>query len=176
MIMVLIKSFYDNMSILSFIIILFNMNVTFIFIYKNISFIYGLLVIIISLILYYFINLFNKTNEEIILIKDGNINFHELVNHYNYYKLINYLKFHHLKLNEIAYCIKKGNKLMVIKHKNILFPISLIIDGKIINENLKLIKKKELWLKEELAKRNMPINSIDYAYYKNNSVYFINNP
>ena len=44
------------------------------------------------------------------------------------------------------------------------------------NENLKLIKKKELWLKEELAKRNMPINSIDYAYYKNNSVYFINNP
>ena len=174
-IMILVKYLKNNINIFTFIIILFNMNTSFVFIYQNVNFIYELLVLIISLIIYYFINLFNKVDEEIVLIKDGNINFHELVNNYSYHKLIRYLKIHHLKLNEITYCIKKGSRLVIIKNKNTSYPVSLIIDGKIINDNLRLIKKEETWLRNELNKRNMPINNIDYAYYKNNNVYFINN-
>ena len=174
-ILLLVRYYYDKMNSINFIIILFNMNVFFFFIYQNINFIYGVLVLIITLILKYFINLFTSDNKEIILIKDGNINFHELINHYSYYKLVNYLKRHHINLSEVNYCIKYGNKLTIIKNKNIGFPISIIVDGKLINNNLKLIKKEENWLKEELKKRNLSLSNIDFAYYKNNNIYFINN-
>lgn len=119
-IILLIKYFQSNMTITSFIIILFNMNVFFFFIYHEINFIYGLLFLIISLILYYFINLFNNEQKEVILIRKGNINFHETINNYSYHKLINYLKRHHINLNEVDYCIKRGNRLTIIKDKEII--------------------------------------------------------
>lgn len=115
----LIKYFYNKMTITSFIIILFNMNVFFFFIYQEINFIYGLVILMISLILYYFINLFTNEQKEIVLIKNGNINFHEVINHYSYHRLINYLKCHNIKLNEVNYCIKKGNSLTIIKDNKI---------------------------------------------------------
>lgn len=171
----LLVYFKNKMTINSLIVILFNMNVFFLFIYKNINFIYGLIVLLFSLVFYYFSNTFTKEYQEIILIKDGNINFHELINNYSYYKLVNYLKIHHLKLDEIAYCIKKGNRLTVIKNQDISYPVTIILNGKIITSNLKLIKKEEKWLKEELLNHNLLVKNVDYAYYKNNNIYFINN-
>ena len=174
-IFLLLKYYYNKMNITSFIMILFNMNIYFIFIYKDINFLYGILVLIMSLIISYFFSLFNKNNEEIILIKDGNINFHELVNYYSYYKLVKYLKIRHIKLDEIAYCIKKNNNLVVIKNIDINYPISLIVDGKLINENLKLINRDKEWLNKELLEKNMLVKDIEYAYFKKDKVYFINN-
>ena len=174
-ILLLIRYFINRMNIISFCVILFNMNVFLFFIYQNINFLYGILVSIVSIILLYFIELFNKDSKEIVLIKDGNINFHELINNYSYFKLISYLKLHHYHLDEIAYCIKKNNHLTIIKNKNISFPISLILDGKLINENLSLINKSEEWLKKELLKRNLLIKNVDYAYFKQNKIYFVNN-
>ncbi len=116
-ILFLVKYYLKRMTIVSFIIILFNMNVFFFFIYENINYIFGLLLIIISLILEYFINLLTNNNQEIILIKKGNINFHEVINHYSYHKLINYLKRHNINLNDVDYCLKQGHKLTVIKNK-----------------------------------------------------------
>lgn len=118
--MFLVKYFQDKMTITSFIIILFNMNVFFFFIYKNINFIYGLLFLIISLILYYFISLFIKDSKEVILIQNGNINFHEIINNYSYQRLIKYLKKHNIKLSDVNYCLKRGNKLTVIQDKKII--------------------------------------------------------
>lgn len=116
MILLLVKYFQNKMTITSFIIILFNMNVYLFFIYQNINYLYGLLVLIVSLILYYFINMLSNDNKEIILIKNGKINFHELIENYSYYKLINYLKYRHIKLDEVDYCIKKGSQLAIIKN------------------------------------------------------------
>ena len=118
-IIILVKYFYNKMTITSFIIIIFNMNVFFFFIYKDINFIYGLLFLIVSLILYYFINMFNTIEREIILIKDGRINFHEVINNYSYSKLIKYLKKHHIKLEEVSYCLKRGRKITIIKDQKI---------------------------------------------------------
>ena len=171
----LIKYYSNKMNITNFIVILFNMNIYFLFIYKDINFLYGILVLISSLIISYFFSLFNKNNQEIVLIKDGNINFHELLNHYSYYKLIKYLKRHHIKLDEVSYCIKKNNNLVIIKNKDINFPISLIVDGKLINENLKLINKDKDWLTRELLENNLLVKDVEYAYFKKNKVYFINN-
>ena len=174
-IFILVKYYSNRMNITNFIVILFNMNICFLFIYKDINFLYGILVLISSLIVSYFFSLFNKNNKEVILIKDGNINFHELVNYYSYYKLIRYLKRHHIKLDEIAYCIKKNNDLVVIKNKGINFPVSLIVDGKLINENLRLINKSKEWLTRELLENHLLIKDIEYAYFKKDKVYFINN-
>ena len=172
---IIIYYYKDKMTINNFIMILFNMNVFVLFIYQNINFIYGIMVFIISIVISNFISLFNKTNKEIILIKNGNINFHELINNYSYHKLINYLKIHHIHLDEIEYGILKNNKLLIIKSNNTNYPVSIIVDGKLLDTNLKLINKKEKWLNDELIKRNLLIKNIDYAYYKNNNIYFVNN-
>ncbi len=80
----------------------------------------------------------------------------------------------HIKLEEIEYCIKKGERLIIIKNKNNYgYPISIILNGQLQEENLFLIKKDKKWLQEELLKRNLFIKKIDYAYYRRNKIYFI---
>ncbi len=173
-ILILMKYFLYKNDANSFIIVLFNMNIYFFFIYQNINFIYGLIMAILSLILYRLLQLFKKDNKEIILIRDGNINFHEIINNYSYFKLINYLKIRHLKLDEISYCILKNNELVVIKNNEVnKLPVSIILDGKVLMENLRLINRDNKWLTKELIKKNMPINNINYAYFWNDKLYFV---
>lgn len=173
MLLIIIK-YFKKMDLISFIIILFNMNIYVIFLEKDLNFLYGLMISILSIVFYKFINLFKKDNQDIILVHNGNINFHELINNYSYSKLANYLKRHKINLDEIEYCIKNNNHLTVIKNKDInSYPVSIILDGKLLNENLKLIHKSEDWLKEELLKEHLLINMVNYAYYKNNRVYFV---
>lgn len=172
-IMLLVFYFHRKMNIYSFIIILFNLNISFFLIYQDESVILSMLVAIFSVFLYQFFMLF-KESDEVILIKNGNINFHALIKNYSYFKLISYLKIRRIRLDEIAYCILKNNHLTIIKNKSIAsYPVSLIIDGKILKENLTLIKKDESWLKEELLKNNLLVKMVDYAYFKKNKVYFI---
>jgi len=168
--------YYKNkMNIYSFIIIIFNLNVYFFFIYRNINFLYGLGILIISLLFNYLFNYFNKETDDILLIKDGNINFHELVKYYSYSKLINYLKIKKIRLDEIKYCILKNNQLLIIKNKQIKnLPISLIVDGILLEDNLELIHKNKEWLKQELMNKNITMENVNYAYYKNKQIYFIN--
>ena len=173
MLLIIIK-YFKKMDLISFIIILFNMNIYVIFLEKNLNFLYGLMISVLSIVFYKFINLFKNDNQDIILVHHGNINFHELINNYSYSKLASYLKRHKINLDEIEYCIKNNNHLTVIKNKDInSYPVSIILDGKLLSENLKLIHKSEDWLKEELLKEHLLINMVNYAYYKNNRVYFV---
>ena len=78
------------------------------------------------------------------------------------------------KLDEVNYCVKKNNNLIVIKNDYIKsYPVSIIVDGMLMEENLKLIRKNKKWLQDELLYRHLLIKNIDYAYYKNNNIYFI---
>ena len=173
MILFLIK-YFNKMNIVSFIIVLFNMNVFFIFILKDINFIYGLMVICISIIMYSFINLFHQENKEFILIQKGNINFQDLIKSNSYFKMLNYLKKHHIKIDEVEYCLIKNNDIIVIRNKDIQsYPVSVILDGKLQYENLKLIHKDEEWLRDELLKNNLLVSMVNYAFYKNNQIYFV---
>ncbi len=175
MILFLCWYFKYKMNIYNFIIILFNLNSFFFFIYRDINFLYGFIFVILSIALYKLLSYFNHDKEDILLIKDGNINFHELVNHYSYSKLINYLKTRNIKLDEIKYCVLKNNQLVIVKNKGIKnLPISLIVDGNLIEDNLKLIHKTKEWLNKELLNQKLNLENINYAYYKNKHVYFIN--
>lgn len=171
---ILVLYFKNKFNIFTFIIVLFNLNISFFFIYKDINYIYFIFISLLSIIFYNFISIFNQNNREIILIKEGNINFHEVIENYSFNKLCLYLKLRNIKLDEINYCIKKNNHLIIIKNNEIKsFPVSIIIDGSLHEENLKLIHKNKKWLQEELLNNHLLINMIDYAYYKKNKIYFI---
>ncbi len=174
--MITVLIYKNKFNIYTFIIIIFHLNLSFFFIYNDINFIYFLLFSIISSIFYNVFHYYNNNNQEIILIKDGNIDFHNLVKYYSYYKLLTYLKIRNIKLDEISYCILKNNHLIIIKDKIIKnFPVSIIINGIIREENLKLINKNNLWLSNELERENIKINNISYAYYLKDKIYFIKN-
>ena len=168
-----------RISILDFLLLLFNANVYLIFLFNDLNFLYGLLfslsTIIIKKAYYYFSSVKNNKQEEVVLIKEGLINFHELVkNNYSYNKLIKYLKRKKIMLDEIEYCFLKDNRLIIIKNdiiKN--YPISIIIDGKVLFNNLQTINKDSNWLDIELNNKNLNVNNVDYAYFKKDKLYFI---
>lgn len=169
-----------RISLLDFLLLLFNANVYLILLFNNFNFLYGtffsLSTIIIKKAYYCFSNnIKNDNNKEVILIKEGLINFHELVkNNYSYNKLVKYLKRKKIMLDEIEYCFLKDNKLMIIKNDIIKsYPISIIVDGKVLFNNLQTINKDSSWLELELNNKNLKINDIDYAYFKKDKLYFI---
>ena len=108
--------FKKEKTYFSFIIILFNMNLSIILLINNINVLWQLLFSLISIVLYNFINLFNKENKEVILINHGVINFHEVISYYNYQKLMCYLKLRKIKLEDVLYCIKSNHHLVVVKN------------------------------------------------------------
>ena len=166
--------FKNKKSFYSFLIILFNMNIGFLFLNNNINGIYFVFSSIILILTYKFFLYNSKEEKEVILVKDGNIVFNKLIENYSLFKLLSYLRLHHIKIDDIAYLVKKGSSIVVIKNKNnYSFPISIIVDGKLQEENLLLIKKDEKWLKNELIKKHLLIDNIDYAYYKKNKIYFV---
>ena len=178
LLIVLLYKYFNRVkiTILDFLLLFFNINLYLILLFKDFNFIYGLISsILIILIKELSLLLFKdkKHEKQIFLIKEGIINFHELVNNnYSYDKLINYLKRKRIKLDEIEYCILKDKRLTIIKNSDIKnYPISIIIDGKVIENNLKLINKDINWLKLEI--NNNDLNNIDYAYFKKDKLYFI---
>ena len=165
--------FHYKMSLYRLIFILFNLNISFLLIYLDINVIYEIMIALITIILDLFINSFKKEEEDIVLIQNGNLLFQKIVKYYSYSKLISYLRKKKISLDEIACCIKSNNRLIIIKNQEIKsFPVNIILDGLIQEENLKLINKNDLWLKEELLKRNLLVQNIEYAYYRHHHLYF----
>ena len=77
---------------------------------------------------------------------------------------------------DMDYCIKSNNDLIIFKKNSIKnYPISLIIDGNILKDNLFSIKKNIDWLERKIDDNYLNLKDINYAYYKNNEVYFITN-
>lgn len=173
----------DKMNVLEFLIIIFNLNIYIIFIYLDYNVFYGLLVtiliVLIKKIYDYVVSIYfdKNINSEKLLIKEGLVNFKELINcKYTYQKLINELRKKGVfSLDKVQYCFMKNNDLIVIKHNMINYPISIIVDGKVLENNLLIINKDNNWLNDEISNHNLIINNIDYAYYKKNKIYFITN-
>ena len=142
---------------------------------------FGSILIISIYYLYTFLEnkeLNKKIPKQNILINRGIINFHELIKiGYTYNELIYNLKKHGINNpNNIDYCIKHNNDLIIFEKNSIRnYPISLIIDGKILKDNLFSLKKTIGWLDKKLEDNNINIKDVNYAYYKENQVYFVTN-
>ena len=53
------------------------------------------------------------------------------------------------------------------------YPVALILDGNLQTNVLKHIRKTKDWVESELAKKNLSVKDIFYAFYKNKKIYII---
>lgn len=171
-----------RLSILDFLIILFLFNIYFILILKEINILIGFLVTLIVLLiknLYQYLYTNNKKSikKEMVLVNHGQINFRGLIdNQYSYHKLIKNLHRKGIKdVSEIDYCALYNNELIVFQSNILNYPVSLIVDGKVIKDNLAPIKKNYDWLREMLTKNNLTEKQVTYAFYKNEKLYLLTN-
>ena len=115
--------------------------------------------------------------KESIIIYKGNINIKEMRKLcYNFDDLILQLRQKDLKsIMEVEYAILENNgKLSVFKYDdNNVFPIPIIITGKVEKEYLQLLGIDMKWIKREVQKQNYKIEEINCAYYQDKKLIIV---
>lgn len=115
-----------------------------------------------------------------LIICNGKINYKEMVKQrYSLDDLLISLRQKEIKdLDMVEYAFLEPNgQLSVFKYNffklKSSYPMALILDGFIQKEALKHIHKSEIWLNNELTKKNLQVKDIFYAFYKNKKIYII---
>ena len=119
--------------------------------------------------------------EESVIISNGKLNFSEMKKQkYNLNDLLLQLRDKGIRtIEEVDYAILETNgKLSVFQKQddnNNVFPLPLVLDGVIEENNLKFINKTRKWLNNELNKKKINLDNIFYAFYKDDDIYVIEN-
>ena len=173
-----------EITILEIIILLFIFNICMYSLYNNVNIINTFFVSLIVFVSYYlFVFIYNKNitsnlNKDSVLINRGLINFNNLIKeNITYNNLIYELKKKGIDNPSLVdYCIKKNNEFIIFRENGIKnYPISLIIDGNILKDNLFSIHKSIEWISKKIEDSNLELKDINYAYFKNKEIYFITN-
>ena len=173
-----------EIDILEIIILLFIFNICIYSMYNNLNIIFTLVIALIILSCYYlYVFLYNtninkKLNNEKILINRGIINFNNLIKEkISYNNLIYELRKKGIDNPSVVdYCIKINKEFIVFKKNSIKnYPISLIVDGNILKDNLFSINKSIEWINNKIIENSLELKDINYAYFKNKEIYFITN-
>ena len=121
------------------------------------------------------------TGKPSLIISNGKLNFKELIKQrYTLDALLLELRQASIKtINEVEYAFLEPNgKLSIFKYNFLKtktdYPMPLIIDGEIQKETLKQLKKDENWLLTKIYNKNITLDRVFYAFYKNKKVYIIN--
>ena len=113
-----------------------------------------------------------------VIIKDGKINYKEMVKQkYNLDDLLVQIREKgYRSIEEIEYAILENNGTLSVfnyaKEKTPL-PLPLILDSNIQTDTLKHLKKDEKWVYKFLQKKNININEVFYAFYKDKNIFII---
>ena len=115
-----------------------------------------------------------------VIIKNGKVNFKEMTKQkYNLDDLLVQLREKgHKSIEEIEYAILENNGTLSVfpyEKKESYLPLPLILDSKIQEETLEHLKKDVKWVLELLKKRNIDIEEVFYAFYKDKNVFIIKN-
>ena len=119
--------------------------------------------------------------KESVIISNGKLNFSEMKKQkYNLNDLLLQLRDKGIRtIEEVDYAILETNgKLSVFQKQddnNNIFPLPLVLDGVIEENNLKFINKTRKWLNNELSKKKINLDNIFYAFYKDDEIYVIKN-
>lgn len=119
--------------------------------------------------------------KESVIISNGKLNFSEMKKQkYNLNDLLLQLRDKGIRtIEEVDYAILETNgKLSVFQKQddnNNIFPLPLVLDGVIEENNLKFINKTRKWLNNELSKKKINLDNIFYAFYKDDDIYVIEN-
>ena len=114
-----------------------------------------------------------------VIINRGKVNFEEMLKQrYNLDDLLTQLRAQGVKsIEEVDYAIlETSGKLSVFKKsddKDRVYPLPIILDGKIQEDTLIQIKKDEAWLKERLKEENYDLEEIFYGFYQKNRLFLI---
>ena len=115
--------------------------------------------------------------KESIIIYKGNININEMKKLcYNFDDLVLQLRKKDIKsIMEVEYAILENNgKLSVFKYDdNNVFPIPIVIAGKVEKEYLKLLGIDMKWIKNEVKKQNYKLEEINCAYYQDKKLIIV---
>ena len=115
-----------------------------------------------------------------LIIFNGKVNYREMIHQrYSMDDLLLSLRQKSIRdINEIEYAFLEPNgKLSIFKynlfHIKTSYPMPLILDGEINKKTLNYIKKDKFWLEEELAKKNLELNDVFYAFYRKKKIFLI---
>ena len=116
-----------------------------------------------------------------LIIKNGKVNFKEMTKQkYNLDDLLVQLREKGFKsIEEIEYAILENNGTLSVfayeEEKDNYLPLPLILDNKIQEDTLKHLHKDSKWVFNLLNKRNINIEDVFYAFYKDKNVFIIKN-
>ena len=130
------------------------------------------------------INLKNKKvrdfidGRESLIINKGILNIKEMIKQrYSLDDLLTQLREKNVRsIEEVDYAIlETGGKLSVFKkeEKSNVFPLPLILDGVIEEDNLKQINKKKEWLLNILKEKKTSLDNVFYSFMKGDEVFII---
>ncbi len=115
-----------------------------------------------------------------LIIVGGKINYKEMIKQrYSLDDLLISLRQKEIRdISMVEYAFLEPNgKLSVFKYNLFKlkspYPQGLILDGELQKKVLKYIKKTPQWVEDELAKNNLLIKDIFYAFYKNGKIFII---
>ena len=78
-----------------------------------------------------------------------------------------------LSLEDVKYAVLETDGELSVFKKTSEYPMPLIVDGKVDNETLKNIGKKNKWINEILKVNKVSLEDVFYAFYNQNKVYII---
>ena len=115
-----------------------------------------------------------------IMIQNGKINYKEMLNQkYNLDDLLVQLRDKgYRSIEEIEYAILENSGTLSVfpyqkTKKKTPLPLPIILDSHIQNETLKRLNKDESWVKTILKKKNIKLEEVFYAFYKDNNIFII---
>ena len=110
-----------------------------------------------------------------ILIKNGKLNFTAMSKiRYSLDDLIMQLRLQGVKsIDKVKYAILENNGQLSIFDDNSEYPMPVILDGIVDFDVLKELKKDFNWLNKLLKEKNIKLEDVFYAFYKNNKLFLI---
>lgn len=115
-----------------------------------------------------------------LIISNGKVNYHEMIKQrYTLDDLLISLRQKEIRsIEDVEYAFLEPNgKLSIFKYGPFkikrMYPMPLIVDGKVQEKALLYIKKDKDWLMEQIIEKNMELEDIFYAFYKNKKIYVI---
>lgn len=116
-----------------------------------------------------------------VIIKNGKINYKEMLKQrYNLDDLLSQLRDKgYRSIEEVEYAILESSGTLSIfpYNDNIKTPLPLpiILDGDIQEDTLKLLKKDKKWVYNFLDKKDINLNDVFFAFYKDKNIFIIKN-
>ena len=115
-----------------------------------------------------------------IMIQDGKVNYKEMTRQkYNLDDLLVQLREKgYRSIEEVEYAIlENSGSLSVFPYpkdkKKTPLPLPIILDSQIQKDTLKVMHRDEKWVYQMLKKKNIQIEDVFYAFYKDNNIFII---